>query len=80
MSFQPVIPAAGLAGWRFLEFRTLLAPFAFHHDRQPVDDDIQEAADNQGKSEHDGNKNRCRLSKQLRFLHDEAWLPPWLRF
>ena len=36
---------------RVLQFFALIAPLALHHDRQAVDDDIQEATDHQGKGQ-----------------------------
>ena len=33
------------------EFEAVTAPFALHHDRQTIDDNVQEAADDQPQSE-----------------------------
>ena len=44
--------SGGRAGVGMGELRTLRAPLALEHDRQAVDDDVQEAADQQAEDEH----------------------------
>ncbi len=48
------------------EFFALFAPFALHHHRQPVNDDIQKATDDKAERKYNGDEKRCGFAKQLK--------------
>ena len=49
----------------FVELGALGTPVALHHDREPVDDHIQEATDHECKSERDRDEHHWQLGKHL---------------
>ncbi len=52
------------------ELGALLAPLPLEHDRQPVDDDIQEAADEQPQHQARADEQARRGGQQLDHGHD----------